>query len=173
MGEPDTGATLVCRSTTHAADAARAGQKMPLSCRAITRTVEVQRIGQYFERAQDPSTHVGWTSAFGKDAPPQASSPSCESLKAPDRNCTWDNPRHCVLGVPTTPFADRCEHRYPRTSGERRRYGKCAVVGSGGSLLGRGCGDEISRHDMIIRINGPVLEGFETDVGYLSVFNCR
>ena len=146
---------------------------MPLSCRAITRTVEVQRIGQYFERAQDPSTHVGWTSAFGKEAPPQASSPSCESLKARDRICARDNPRHCVLGVPTTPFADRCEHRYPRTSGERRRYGKCAVVGSGGSLLGRGCGDEISRHDMIIRINGPVLEGFETDVGYLSVFNCR
>ena len=161
------------RRQKHAAHAARTGQKMPFSCRAVTRTVEVQRIGQYFERVQDPSTHVGWTSAFGKDALPQASSPSCESLKEPDRICTRDNPRHCVLGAPTTPFADRCEHGHPRASGERRRYGKCAVVGSGGSLLGRGCGDEISRHDMIIRINEPVLEGFEADVGYLSMFNCR
>ena len=41
----------------------------------------------------------------------------------------------------------------------------CAVVGSSSSLLGHGSGELIDGHDQVIRINVPVISGFEDDVG--------
>lgn len=43
---------------------------------------------------------------------------------------------------------------------------RIAVVGSSGNLLYRGRGAEIDEHDIVIRTNGPVLKGYEHDVGY-------
>ena len=42
---------------------------------------------------------------------------------------------------------------------------KCAVVSSGGVLLGSGCGSDIDGYDHVFRINCPVTRGFEADVG--------
>tara|TARA_B100000795_G_scaffold201662_1_gene155480 strand:- start:298 stop:1059 length:762 start_codon:yes stop_codon:yes gene_type:complete len=41
----------------------------------------------------------------------------------------------------------------------------CAVVGSSSSLLGHRNGELIDSHDQVIRINMPVISGFEDDVG--------
>merc|ERR1740133_19970 len=41
----------------------------------------------------------------------------------------------------------------------------CAVVGSSSSLLGHRNGELIDGHDQVIRINMPVISGFEDDVG--------
>jgi hypothetical protein len=51
---------------------------------------------------------------------------------------------------------------------------KCAVVGSGGVLKGRGCGPRIDEADVVFRANDPPLVGFEADVGHRSdilIFN--
>ncbi|XP_066278550.1 alpha-2,8-sialyltransferase 8B-like [Branchiostoma lanceolatum] len=44
-------------------------------------------------------------------------------------------------------------------------YSTCAVVGNSGVLLGSGCGAEIDSMDYVIRMDLPVLRGFEKDVG--------
>ena len=41
-----------------------------------------------------------------------------------------------------------------------------AVVGSSGNLLYRGYGPEIDSHGLIIRVNAPILAGYEHDVGH-------
>ena len=41
----------------------------------------------------------------------------------------------------------------------------CAVVGSSSSLLGHRNGELIDGHDQVIRVNMPVISGFEDDVG--------
>ena len=43
-----------------------------------------------------------------------------------------------------------------------------AVVGSSGSLLFRGFGSEIDEHDVVVRVNGAVTEGYEHDCGRAS-----
>ena len=43
---------------------------------------------------------------------------------------------------------------------------RVAVVGSSGTLLYRGNGPRIEEHDVIIRVNGPILSGYEKDVGH-------
>ncbi|XP_061913176.1 alpha-N-acetylgalactosaminide alpha-2,6-sialyltransferase 1-like isoform X2 [Entelurus aequoreus] len=42
---------------------------------------------------------------------------------------------------------------------------RCAVVGNAGILNGSKMGKEIDSHDFIFRMNGAVIEGYETDVG--------
>ena len=42
---------------------------------------------------------------------------------------------------------------------------RVAVVGSSGNLLRRGLGTQIDAHDLVIRVNSPVLAGYERDVG--------
>ncbi|XP_035668659.1 CMP-N-acetylneuraminate-poly-alpha-2,8-sialyltransferase-like isoform X2 [Branchiostoma floridae] len=44
-------------------------------------------------------------------------------------------------------------------------YNTCAVVGNSGVLLGSRCGPEIDSKDYVIRIDLPVLRGFQRDVG--------
>jgi len=41
----------------------------------------------------------------------------------------------------------------------------CAVVGNSGVLLGRGHGPDIDRHDVVLRVNSPPLDGHIADVG--------
>ena len=43
---------------------------------------------------------------------------------------------------------------------------RIAVVGSSGNLLYRKHGAEIDAHDVIFRINAPLTNGFEEDVGH-------
>ena len=46
------------------------------------------------------------------------------------------------------------------------RHNRCAVVSSGGAMLGSGCGAQIdSDYDAVFRTNCPVLKGYEQDVG--------
>ena len=40
-----------------------------------------------------------------------------------------------------------------------------AIVGNGPCDLGNGCGDEIDSHDIVIRMNNYVIEGYEKDYG--------
>lgn len=40
-----------------------------------------------------------------------------------------------------------------------------AVVGSSGNLLRQGLGAQIDSHDVVIRVNSPILAGYELDVG--------
>ncbi|XP_068192268.1 alpha-N-acetylgalactosaminide alpha-2,6-sialyltransferase 2 [Antennarius striatus] len=42
---------------------------------------------------------------------------------------------------------------------------RCAVVGNGGILRGSGQGKDIDGHDLVFRMNGAVIDGFEDDVG--------
>ncbi|XP_066289585.1 alpha-N-acetylneuraminate alpha-2,8-sialyltransferase ST8SIA3-like [Branchiostoma lanceolatum] len=44
-------------------------------------------------------------------------------------------------------------------------YNTCAVVGNSGVLLGSQCGAEIDSMDYVIRIDLPVINGYEKDVG--------
>ncbi|XP_033099087.1 CMP-N-acetylneuraminate-poly-alpha-2,8-sialyltransferase-like [Anneissia japonica] len=44
-------------------------------------------------------------------------------------------------------------------------YNTCAVVGSSGILNGSQCGEEISSHEFIIRLNMATIDGFQKDVG--------
>lgn len=47
----------------------------------------------------------------------------------------------------------------------------CAVVGNGGSTLGKGKGMDIDDHDAVIRTNYAPTEGFEDDVGSRTTFD--
>ena len=49
--------------------------------------------------------------------------------------------------------------------GSERKFLSCAVVGSGGKLLGSGLGGEIDAHDFVVRHNNAPTAGFEGDVG--------
>jgi hypothetical protein len=42
---------------------------------------------------------------------------------------------------------------------------KVCIVGSADSLIGKGLGEKIDSHDIIVRINQPQISGFEGDVG--------
>ncbi|KAL1512008.1 hypothetical protein AB1Y20_005283 [Prymnesium parvum] len=77
------------------------------------------------------------------------------------------------------PFGERCPVRLPgrnlmqaNATGvmeplERPlRLGSCAVVASGGSLLGSRCGAHIDAHDVVLRVNVPVVSSeYALDVG--------
>jgi len=47
----------------------------------------------------------------------------------------------------------------------RRKFSSCAVVGSGGRLLGAKLGTEIDSHAFVVRHNNAPTEGYERDVG--------
>ncbi|CAL8265465.1 alpha-N-acetylgalactosaminide alpha-2,6-sialyltransferase 2 [Gadus morhua] len=47
---------------------------------------------------------------------------------------------------------------------------RCAVVGNGGILRGSGQGRDIDDHDLVFRVNGAVIQGFERDVGTKTSF---
>ncbi|XP_035511372.1 alpha-N-acetylgalactosaminide alpha-2,6-sialyltransferase 2 [Morone saxatilis] len=49
--------------------------------------------------------------------------------------------------------------------GSPARCVRCAVVGNGGILRGSRQGRNIDRHDLVFRVNGAVIKGFEEDVG--------
>ncbi|XP_023262501.1 alpha-N-acetylgalactosaminide alpha-2,6-sialyltransferase 2 [Seriola lalandi dorsalis] len=49
--------------------------------------------------------------------------------------------------------------------GSPGRCVRCAVVGNGGILRGSGQGRSIDGHDLVFRMNGAVIRGFEDDVG--------
>lgn len=55
--------------------------------------------------------------------------------------------------------------------GPHTRMGSCAVVGSAGHLRNSGLGQEIDRHDSILRINTATTLGYESDVGSRFVFS--
>ena len=91
---------------------------------------------------------------------------------APNIHASFDT---CDLANPDI-FMSRCPASLPVTQpvepAQGSRFvsrlvsGRCAVVGSGGSLLGSRCGSEIDAHDTIFRINLPMLEPrFAPDVG--------
>ncbi|XP_019617628.1 PREDICTED: alpha-2,8-sialyltransferase 8B-like [Branchiostoma belcheri] len=53
-------------------------------------------------------------------------------------------------------------------------YSTCAVVGNSGVLLGSHCGNEIDSRDYVIRMDIPVVKGYESDVGRrtsMTIFN--
>ncbi|KAF1380191.1 hypothetical protein PFLUV_G00184220 [Perca fluviatilis] len=50
-------------------------------------------------------------------------------------------------------------------SGSPARCVRCAVVGNGGILRGSRQGRNIDSHDLVFRMNGAVIQGFEEDVG--------
>ncbi|XP_019616287.1 PREDICTED: alpha-2,8-sialyltransferase 8B-like [Branchiostoma belcheri] len=50
-------------------------------------------------------------------------------------------------------------------SGTIGHYNTCAVVGNSGVWLGSHCGNEIDSRDYVIRMNMPVVKGYENDVG--------
>ena len=47
---------------------------------------------------------------------------------------------------------------------------RCAVVGSGGILIGKNLGNEIDEHDTVIRLNRAPVKSFEKDVGSKTSF---
>eukprot|EP00232_Nephroselmis_pyriformis_P007658 CAMPEP_0182881610 /NCGR_PEP_ID=MMETSP0034_2-20130328/17279_1 /TAXON_ID=156128 /ORGANISM="Nephroselmis pyriformis, Strain CCMP717" /LENGTH=270 /DNA_ID=CAMNT_0025014649 /DNA_START=143 /DNA_END=955 /DNA_ORIENTATION=- len=49
--------------------------------------------------------------------------------------------------------------------GKEKLWESCAVVGNGGSLLLQQKGDEIDRHEAVIRFNGGIVKGWEDHVG--------
>ncbi|XP_035677507.1 alpha-2,8-sialyltransferase 8B-like [Branchiostoma floridae] len=52
-----------------------------------------------------------------------------------------------------------------QTVGEFGHYNTCAVVANSGILLGSTCGGEIDSKDYVIRMDLPLIRGFEQDVG--------
>mgnify|MGYP006142941339 CR=1 FL=1 len=75
----------------------------------------------------------------------------------------------CVYSLPTTEGMMRADglaallaYISSHSTGHAPRI---AVIGSSGNLLHRGRGSEIDSHDIVMRVNGPVLDGYEDDVG--------
>ncbi|XP_066284214.1 alpha-2,8-sialyltransferase 8B-like [Branchiostoma lanceolatum] len=74
----------------------------------------------------------------------------------------------------------RCKEKVPNVhcrtdhSTSIGHYNTCAVVGNSGILLGSRCGAEIDSKDYVIRIDIPVVRGYEKDVGRrtsMTIFN--
>ena len=72
----------------------------------------------------------------------------------------------CPVGLPATPLLQPTTHRGDHPFGERPHFATCALVGSGGSLLGSRCGEHIDQHEYVLRANAPVLTPlYALDVG--------
>ena len=95
--------------------------------------------------------------------------PMSVELPSWDRGCDLNDERfgkRCPALLPATPLRQPTSHNRDHAFGERLRYGTCAVVGSGGSLLGSACGAEIDAHEMVVRTNAPRTdEPYAADVG--------
>ncbi|XP_006812347.1 alpha-N-acetylneuraminate alpha-2,8-sialyltransferase ST8SIA3-like [Saccoglossus kowalevskii] len=66
-----------------------------------------------------------------------------------------------IFAVPRTMYNILPEQKHFQS----QQFDTCAVVGNGGIMLHSNCGDEIDKHDFIIRCNFPEVSGFEKDVG--------
>uniref|UniRef100_A0A8B9S9G3 alpha-N-acetylgalactosaminide alpha-2,6-sialyltransferase n=1 Tax=Apteryx owenii TaxID=8824 RepID=A0A8B9S9G3_APTOW len=88
-----------------------------------------------------------------------------DRLKARHVPYGWQGLSHAAIGSTL---------RLLNTSSNRRLFDRdnfpggcvrCAVVGNGGILNGSRQGKEIDAHDLVFRLNGAVIKGFEEDVG--------
>ena len=95
------------------------------------------------------------------------SSSSCDLAK-PDAFLT-----RCPAQLPARPLFAGASYgaRTPHELEYRLVSGRCAIVGSGGSLLGSGCGAQIDAHDAIFRANVPLMnDEYAPDVGRRTDF---
>ncbi|XP_010223364.1 PREDICTED: alpha-N-acetylgalactosaminide alpha-2,6-sialyltransferase 2 [Tinamus guttatus] len=95
---------------------------------------------------------------------------------------TWERlkARHVPYGWQgLSPAAVGSALRLLNTSSNRRLFDRaafrggcvrCAVVGNGGILNGSRQGHDIDAHDLVFRLNGAVIKGFEADVGTKTSF---
>ena len=91
-------------------------------------------------RKEERSLRAGWNTSLWGRPPPVGNSTAalCELF--------FERLAHATVDAP-------------------RRFGTCAVVGSGGTLSGSGSGEAIDAHDAVIRFNGAPIESFAADVG--------
>jgi len=62
-------------------------------------------------------------------------------------------------------FKTMVKNKYEQDFLSKQRFKSCAVVGASGNLRNASRGRDIDAHDIVIRINEPVIENFEEDVG--------
>lgn len=81
---------------------------------------------------------------------------------------TWQELAFWREEVCAVKITDALRTKFPSRAdvlGPQTRMGSCAVVGSAGHLRNSGLGQEIDRHDSILRINTAPTLGYERDVG--------
>ncbi|KAF4797327.1 hypothetical protein TURU_073434 [Turdus rufiventris] len=77
----------------------------------------------------------------------------------------WQGLSHAVVGSTLQLLnASANRHLFDRAAFPRGCV-RCAVVGNGGILNGSRQGKAIDSHDLVFRLNGAVIKGFEEDVG--------
>lgn len=75
--------------------------------------------------------------------------------------------RHLALGdLPSLEGLSHYEDQVNTVLARFENVTSIAVVGSSGNLKFRGYGAEIDRHDVVIRVNGATMRGYEHDVGF-------
>ncbi|XP_025946256.1 alpha-N-acetylgalactosaminide alpha-2,6-sialyltransferase 2 [Apteryx rowi] len=88
-----------------------------------------------------------------------------DRLKARHVPYGWQGLSHAAIGSTLRLLNTSSNRRLFDRDNFPRGCVRCAVVGNGGILNGSRQGKEIDAHDLVFRLNGAVIKGFEEDVG--------
>lgn len=120
-------------------------------CHEVTRTITPRRVHDRSGACSTSTASERGLTGWSRDA--------CDLARS-------DFAQVCPAMLPATPLLQPTSHNGDHPFGQRPRYSTCALVGSGGSLLGSRCGERIDAHEFVLRVNAPLLTPqYAPDVG--------